>query len=211
MSDFIFNAITRKNEGTARMLRRQGNIPAVLYGSDRKNESIYVDEIEVLKKVKDGYLKTKVFNLAIDNAKKTYPVIVKDIQRNVVNEKIMHLDFLELKKGSTVKMFIPLKAINSTKSPGIKKGGVINVVLDKIELELSCDNIPQSIEIDLDGMMLNQSVLMKDIILPKGATVVKTKANETLLNIIPPSSLKAKMSVQSEDEDNEGDAEEEKS
>ena len=198
--------IIEKREATgtvaARQCRGQHKIPAIVYGKKQQSSGGAVDEIEIFKRTKNTSLKSKVID--IDFAGKKAKALVKDIQRHVVTDKIIHMDFLLLDNKDIVKVFVPFRAVNAALSPGVKKGGIINLVLHSIELSLPAESIPDFIEIDLDGLSLNHSILLKDVKLPERCRIVKADLNDTLLTIIPPSGLRAKMSAEEGEEAEEG-------
>ena len=198
----------RKGSGTglARECRRQNKIPTVIYGKKQKNCQGSVDEIEIFKRTKTASLKSKVID--IDFAGKKSKALVKDIQRDVVTDKIIHMDFLLLDSKDMVKVFVPFRAINANLSPGIKKGGIINLVMHNLELSLPAENIPDFIEIDLSGLNLNHSILLKNVTLPENCRIIKSDLNATLLTIIPPSGLRAKMSAEGEEEEEDAEGSE---
>ncbi|AAW70684.1 50S ribosomal protein L25 [Wolbachia endosymbiont of Brugia malayi] len=156
-----------------RSLRKKGNIPAVVYGKGHNNVNLTLSAKEFTKQYKLGFLSAHVIELDI-SGKKEY-ALVRDIQWHVVKDTIQHVDFQFVDKGSEIKIDIPLSFVNESKSPGIKLGGVLNVLCRSITVKCSPDKIPQAIEVDLSGKMIGQSVHISDVKLPGG---VKLAAHE---------------------------------
>ncbi|MGL9719030.1 MAG: 50S ribosomal protein L25/general stress protein Ctc [Wolbachia sp.] len=154
-------------------LRKKGYIPAVIYGKGHDNVNLTLSAKEFTKQYKSGSLSAHVIELNI-SGKKEY-ALVRDIQWHVVKDTVQHVDFQFVDKGSEIKIDIPLSFINESKSPGIKLGGVLNVLCRSITVKCSPDKIPQAIEVDLSGKMIGQSIHINDVKLPEG---VKLAAHE---------------------------------
>ncbi|MGL9688319.1 MAG: 50S ribosomal protein L25/general stress protein Ctc [Wolbachia sp.] len=154
-------------------LRKKGYIPAVIYGKGHDNVNLTLSSKEFMKQYKLGSLSAHVIELNI-SGKKEY-ALVRDIQWHVVKDTVQHVDFQFVDKGSEIKIDIPLSFINESKSPGIKLGGVLNVLCRSITVKCSPDKIPQAIEVDLSGKMISQSIHINDVKLPEG---VKLAAHE---------------------------------
>ncbi|MDR0288924.1 MAG: 50S ribosomal protein L25/general stress protein Ctc [Rickettsiales bacterium] len=154
-------------------LRKKGHIPAVIYGKGHDNINLTLSAKEFTKQYKSGSLSAHVIELNI-SGKKEY-ALVRDIQWHVVKDTVQHVDFQFVDKGSEIKIDIPLSFINESKSPGIKLGGVLNVLCRSITVKCSPDKIPQAIEVDLSGKMIGQSIHINDVKLPEG---VKLAAHE---------------------------------
>ncbi|MCA4774667.1 50S ribosomal protein L25/general stress protein Ctc [Wolbachia endosymbiont of Mansonella ozzardi] len=154
-------------------LRKKGYIPAVIYGKGHDNVNLTLSAKEFTKQYKSGSLSAHVIELNI-SGKKEY-ALIRDIQWHVVKDTVQHIDFQFVDKGSEVKIDIPLSFINESKSPGIKLGGVLNILCRSITVKCSPDKIPQAIEVDLSGKMIGQSIHINDVKLPEG---VKLAAHE---------------------------------
>ncbi|NSX83238.1 50S ribosomal protein L25/general stress protein Ctc, partial [Wolbachia endosymbiont of Atemnus politus] len=147
--------------------RKKGYIPAVIYGKGHDNVNLTLSAKEFTKQYKLGSLSAHVIELNI-SGKKEY-ALIRDIQWHVVQDTVQHVDFQFVDKGSEVKIDIPLSFVNESKSPGIKLGGVLNVLCRSITVKCSPDKIPQAIEVDLSGKMIGQSIHINDVKLPEGA------------------------------------------
>ncbi|MDR1139981.1 MAG: 50S ribosomal protein L25/general stress protein Ctc [Rickettsiales bacterium] len=154
-------------------LRKKGHIPAIIYGKGHDNINLTLSAKEFTKQYKSGSLSAHVIELNI-SGKKEY-ALVRDIQWHVVKDTVQHVDFQFVDKGGEIKIDIPLSFINESKSPGIKLGGVLNVLCRSITVKCSPEKIPQAIEVDLSGKMIGQSIHINDVKLPEG---VKLAAHE---------------------------------
>src|SRR5208283_3298131 len=142
-------AVTRSGtgKGAARSVRREGRVPAVIYGGGVKPEPISVDFRDINKLIYAGHFLTSIFELEVEGRKQR--VLPRDYQLDVVTDKPVHVDFFRLKAGSRVRIAVPVHVVNRELSPGIKKGGAVNLVLHSVELLAPAESIPESITIDL--------------------------------------------------------------
>lgn len=160
----------------------EGSIPAVIYGKGHDNVNLTLSAKEFTKQYKSGALSAHLIELDI-SGKKEY-ALVRDIQWHVVKDTVQHVDFQFVDKGSEIKIDIPLSFINEGKSPGIKLGGVLNVLCRSITVKCSPEKIPQVIEIDLSGKMIGQSIHINDVKLPEGVKfVAHEEENFTIVTI----------------------------
>ena len=145
-------AVTRSGtgKGAARSVRREGRVPAVIYGGGLKPEPISVDFKDVNKLIFAGHFLTTIFELDMDGRKER--VLPRDYQLDVVTDWPVHVDFLRLTPGSRVRIGVPVHVENREASPGLKKGGTVNLVLHTVEVFAPADNIPESITVDLTGL-----------------------------------------------------------
>jgi large subunit ribosomal protein L25 len=171
-------------KGAARSVRREGRVPAVVYGGGLKPEPISVDYKDVNKLIYSGGFLTSIFELEIEGRKER--VLARDYQLDVVTDRPVHLDFLRLAPGSTVRIGIPVHVVNREASPGLKKGGAVNLVLHTVEVIAPADAIPESITIDLADLDFHDSVHVSAIKLPEGCRPVSAKADLTVVTIVPP-------------------------
>jgi large subunit ribosomal protein L25 len=179
-------AVTRSGtgKGAARSVRREGRVPAVIYGGGVKPEPISVDYKDVNKFIYAGHFLTSIFELEIDGRKER--VLPRDYQLDVVTDRPAHVDFLRLAPGSSVRIGVPVHVANREASPGLKKGGAVNLVLHAVEVMAPADAIPESITIDLAGLDFHDSVHVSAIKLPEGCRPVSSKADQTVVTIVPP-------------------------
>lgn len=183
----------RAGKGTARATRRANKIPAVLYGNKQAPVLLAVDakEVELLSR-KRGFF-THLFEITVDG--KTHKALARDAQRHPVTERLEHVDFLRVDAKSRLTVAVPVQFINSDKSPGIKRGGVLNVVAHTLHLHVSAGQIPESVEIDLSGLEINDSVHTEGLALPKGTELVE-KTGFTIATIAAPSAVRSEMAEQ---------------
>jgi large subunit ribosomal protein L25 len=179
-------AVTRSGigKGAARSVRREGRVPAVIYGGGVKPEPISVDYKDVNKLIYSGHFLTSIFELEVDGRKER--VLPRDYQLDVVTDRPVHVDFLRLAPGSRVRIGVPVHVINREASPGLKKGGAVNIVLHAVEVMAPADAIPESITIDLTGLDFHDSVHVSAVNLPEGCRPVSSKSDQTVVTIVPP-------------------------
>ena len=171
-------------KGAARSVRREGRVPAVIYGGGVKPEPISVDYKDVNKFIFAGHFLTSIFELEVDGRKER--VLPRDYQLDVVTDRPVHVDFLRLSPGSRVRIGIPVHVANREASPGLKKGGAVNLVLHTVEVMAPADDIPESITIDLAGMDFHDSVHVSALKLPEGCRPLSGTAEMTVVTIVPP-------------------------
>jgi large subunit ribosomal protein L25 len=179
-------AVTRSGtgKGAARSVRREGRVPAVIYGGGLKPEPISVDYKDVNKLIYSGHFLTSIFELEVEGRKER--VLPRDYQLDVVTDRPVHVDFLRLAAGSRVRIGVPVHVINREASPGLKKGGAVNLVLHTVEVMAPADAIPESITIDLAGLDFHDSVHVSAVKLPEGCRAVSSKTDQTVVTIVPP-------------------------
>jgi large subunit ribosomal protein L25 len=179
-------AVTRSGtgKGAARSVRREGRVPGVIYGGGEKAEPISVDFKDINKLIYSGHFLTTIFELDIEGRKER--VLPRDYQLDVVTDKPVHVDFFRLKAGSRVRIGVPVHVVNREASPGVKRGGTVNLVLHSVELLAPADAIPESITIDLTGLDFHDAVHMSTLKLPEGCRPADTKTDYTVVNIVPP-------------------------
>ena len=179
-------AVTRSGtgKGAARSVRREGRVPAVIYGGGMKPEPISVDYKDVNKLIYSGHFLTSIFELDVGGRKER--VLPRDYQLDVVTDRPVHVDFFRLIPGSRVRIAVPVHVENREASPGLKKGGAVNLVLHTVEVMAPADNIPASITIDLTGLDFHDSVHVSDLTLPEGCKPAGAKGDPTVVTIVPP-------------------------
>lgn len=179
----------RAGKGASRALRREGRVPAVIYGNKQEAEAIHVEEKALIKLLMTGSFTNSLVEVNI--GKESFRTLPKDVAFHPVTDRPLHVDFLRLSKDATVDVSVPVLFINEEGSPGLKRGGVLNVV--RYELELVCDAsfIPDSIEIDVTGLEIGDSIHISAITLPKGSTSAITDRDFTIATVVAPSALKS--------------------
>jgi large subunit ribosomal protein L25 len=160
------SARNRVGKGSARALRREGNIPAVIYGDKQPPLSIVLDTKEVSKKLHGGGFLTHVATIDVDGEK--IQVLPRDYQLDPVKDFLIHVDFLRVTGASRITVDVPVHFVNQESSPGLKRGGVLNIVRHEIELEVSATAIPEFIEVDLKDADIGDSIHISAVKLPEG-------------------------------------------
>ena len=179
---------TSASTGQVNKLRSDGFIPAVLYGGKKDNLNISLKKLHLQNFINTETFMSKVFELDIDgNPEKALP---RDIAYDPVSDEPIHIDFMRITKGSKLTLEIPVKFINSDKSPGLKKGGVLNIVRRKIELKCDAENIPEDIEVDLSGLDIGASIRISSVKLPANANLTITDRDFVVATIAAPTIVK---------------------
>jgi len=168
-------------------LRSDGFIPAILYGGKENNINISLKKMSLQELIKTETFMSNVVNLEIDgSAEKVLP---KDIAYDPVSDEPIHIDFIRIIKGSRLILEIPVKFINSEKSPGLKKGGVLNIVRRKVKLKCPAENIPNEIIIDLNNTEINTSFKISSVKLPENVTPTITDRDFVIATVVAPTVL----------------------
>jgi len=157
-----------KTKGEVNALRSKGNVPAIVYGGKDQNQKISVSK-KILKTLleKDNFL-SNILTLNIAGDAQT--VLPREIKYDAISDEPIHMDFIRIIKGSKIIIEIPVKFINNEKSPGLKRGGVLNIVRRKVELKCPTENIPTELIVDLDGVDIGESFKISSIKLPENVT-----------------------------------------
>ncbi len=176
-------------KGAARAARRANMVPGVVYGNGEDPVSIQVEFHVLLKMLKAGKFMSTLINLTMDG--KDQRVICRGVQRDVVKDMPIHIDFLRLSRKSRINLNIPVEFVNESDCPGLTKGGVLTVVRNEVEMKVTAGDIPETLTVDLSGLEVGDVVHMSDIPLPEGARAMITDRDFVIANIAAPSSLKS--------------------
>jgi len=178
---------TSASTGKVNKLRSKGFVPAVLYGGKKSNLNISLKKLHLQDLIRTETFMSKVFDLDIDgNPEKVLP---RDIAYDPVSDEPIHIDFIRITKGSILTLEIPVKFINSDKSPGLKKGGVLNIVRRKVELKCPTENIPNEIVVDLDNTEINTSLKISSVKLPENVVPTITDRDFVIATVVAPTIL----------------------
>ncbi|MFC7536890.1 50S ribosomal protein L25/general stress protein Ctc [Sphingomonas sp. GCM10030256] len=179
----------RAGKGASRALRREGRVPAVVYGGNQEPLSIHVEEKLLAKVLSTGHFMNTV--VMIDAGGQTTRTLPKDVQFHPVTSRPTHVDFLRISEHSKVTVAVPVRFDDEDDSPGITRGGVLNVV--RHELEVICDaaSIPDEIHISLAGLDVGESLHISAVTLPQGVESAITDRDFTIATIVAPSALKS--------------------
>ena len=182
---FVAQPRDRVGKGSSRAARRNGLVPAVIYGLGKNPVSITLPFNVVMKEQKKGRLMGHLFNLEVNGTVER--VIPRDVQLDVIMDFPIHIDFLRLDRDAKIEVDVPVHFFNEEASPGLKRGGVLNIVHHEIPLVCSAESIPESIDIDLTGLDIGDAIHINDIKLPEGTTLATTEADFTVATIAVPS------------------------
>lgn len=192
MSDTLVlsaEARDRAGKGASRALRREGRVPAVIYGNNEEPQTVHVEEKLLNKLLGTGHFFNSVIMVEVGG--KSVRTLAKDVAFHPVTDRPLHADFLRVSEHAKVHVNVPVHFANEAGSPGLKRGGVLNVV--RHELELICDaaEIPDEITIDLAGFDVGESIHISHVKLPAGAASAITDRDFTIATIVAPSALKS--------------------
>jgi large subunit ribosomal protein L25 len=204
----VLNAEARQRvgKGAARALRREHKIPAVIYGDKRPPVGIAISGHELYVLLNAGGFMTTVFEISVDGA--TERVIPRDYQVDPVRDVPIHVDFLRVGKDTVIEIEVPVHFTGQDRSPGIKRGGVLNIVRHYVELYVAADAIPESIEVDVSGLDINDSVHISAVKLPGGARPVIQDRDFTIATVAAPSAVRSEAAAAAESGAEEGGEEE---
>ena len=179
----------RAGKGASRELRRQNRVPAVIYGNKQEPELIHVEEKALIKLLMTGHFSNSVVEIELGGKKQI--TIPKDVAFHPVSDRPTHVDFLRIVKGAKVDIEVRVAFINEDASPGLKRGGVLNIVRHELELICENDKIPDDIQIDVAGFDIGDSIHISHVKLPKGSESKITDRDFTIATIVAPSALKS--------------------
>lgn len=192
----------RAGKGAARATRRAGRVPGVIYGDKKDPVMVSLDPAELMRHARThGFFSTLC---EVKVGTETHRVLARDLQLHPVTDKPLHVDFMRISAGSKVTVDVEVVFENELKSPGIKRGGVLNVVRHEVELLCSPEAIPEKLVVDLTGLEIGDSIHFSSISVPAGVTPTITDRDFTVATIAAPSSVR---SAASEEGEGEGEAE----
>ena len=178
---------TSTTTGQVNKLRLEGFIPAILYGGKKSNLNISLKKLQLLDLIKTETFMSKVFDLDIDgNPEKVLP---REIAYDPISDEPIHIDFIRIVKDAILTLEIPVRFINSEKSPGLKKGGVLNIVRRKVELKCPIENIPDEIIVDLDNIEINTSLKISSVKLPDKVVPKISDRDFVIATVVAPTIL----------------------
>ncbi len=179
----------RAGKGASRALRNEGRVPAVIYGDKKDPEAIHVEEKALVKALMSGHFFNATIEVSVGG--KTTLTLAKDVAFHPVTDRPLHVDLYRIGKNSKVTVEVPVIFTNEDASPGLKKGGVLNIVRHEIELICDANNIPEEIEIDMTGFDVGDSVHISAVKLPSDVQVTITDRDFTIATVVAPSALKS--------------------
>ncbi len=198
----VLDLVVREKSGTgnAREARRNGIVPGVIYGGDEKPVSVGIKYNEVLKAINSGQFLSNMVELKTDE--KSQKAITKDVQFHPVTDAPMHVDFYRVTEKTIIDVNVPAVFVGEDTSPGMKRGGALNVVRYSIEVKCPAGSIPDNIEVDISSMEIGDAIHLSEVNLPANVTPGITDRDVTIATIV------ASRTSKTEDEDAEGEGEE---
>ena len=171
----------RAGKGAARAVRREGRVPAVIYGDKKQPETIALDANELKKLYHSGGFLSTVYEITVDGSKQR--VLPRDLQLDPVKDDIVHVDFLRIGRGASVTVEVAVEFINDDTCPGLKRGGVLNIVRHAVELQCPADAIPEHLTVDLASFDIGDSINISAVTLPANVTPTITDRDFTIATI----------------------------
>jgi large subunit ribosomal protein L25 len=172
-----------QGKGDSRKLRQTGYIPAVIYGHGEKTRSVAVNAHELELLFSRVHVENTVIDLNVEGEKKPIRALVREVQTHPARGQIVHVDFYQIHAGERITMQIPLNFVGT--AAGVKNGGILQHTMDEIEVEVSADNIPENISIDVSALEIGDSVHVSDLHVPEGVKVLDN-ADRSVCSVSPP-------------------------
>lgn len=157
-----------KSKGEVNSLRQKGEVPAIIYGGTEKNQKVSLSKKQIKYLIEQENFLSNIISLNIDG--QSIKALPKEVSYDTLTDDPIHIDFLRIVKGAKIIIEIPVKFINNEKSPGLKRGGVLNIVRRKIELKCATENVPNELVVDLEDLEIGTSIKISSISLPKNVT-----------------------------------------
>lgn len=179
----------RAGKGASRALRREGRVPAVIYGGKEYPLAIHVEEKLLRKQLGTGHFFNSIVEVEVNG--QTLRTLPKDVAFHPVTDRPLHADFLRLAKDAKVHVEVPVVFANEAASPGLKRGGVLNIVRHELELVCDSDKIPDDIQIDVTGFDIGDAIHISHVTLPAGSASAITDRDFTIATIVAPSGLRS--------------------
>lgn len=192
--DLVAEARAGTGKGAARQARREGKVPGIVYGDGKEPVALAFDFNKLLTQLRAGRFMSTLWNLKVDG-QDDVRVICRGVQRDVVKDLPIHIDFMRLRRTSKVNLFIPVEFVNQDKCPGLKKGGTLVTVRAEVELIVTAGDIPDHITVDLEGLEVGATIHINDVELPCGAKPTIDR-NFVIANIAAPSALRSEDSAE---------------
>ncbi|MEJ2378365.1 MAG: 50S ribosomal protein L25/general stress protein Ctc [Pseudolabrys sp.] len=182
-------------KGAARAARRSGRVPGVIYGESKPPLMVLIEHDELKKRIYQGRFLTTLYELDIEGEK--HRVIPRDFQLDALKDLPMHVDFLRVSAGASIRVHVPVHVLNTDQSPGVKRGGAVNIVTHTLEVVCPAEAIPESIDVDIAGLEISHSKHLSDVTLPADVRVIGPE-EMTLVTIVAPSGYAEEMKAAAE-------------
>ena len=157
-----------KSKGEVNSLRQKGEVPAIIYGGTEENQKVSLSKKQIKYLIEQENFLSNIISLNIDG--QSIKVLPREVSYDTLTDDPIHIDFLRIVKGAKIIIEIPVRFINNEKSPGLKRGGVLNIVRRKIELKCATENVPNELVVNLEGLEIGTSIKISSISLPEGVT-----------------------------------------
>jgi large subunit ribosomal protein L25 len=178
----------RVGKGAARAIRRAGRVPAIVYGDHKEPVLVSLEPRELVRAAaRPGFFATLI-DIKVDG--ESYRALPREMQSHPVTDAPMHVDFMRVGAGAQITVTVPVAFINHERSPGLRRGGLLNIVRHGIDMVVSADNIPDRIVVDLEGLNMGDSIHIGAITLPEGARPVIHERDFTIATIAAPSAVR---------------------
>lgn len=191
----------RAGKGAARAVRRTGRVPAVIYGGNKEPAIISLDPRDVIKGVDSGEFFSTIYEIKLESGLER--VLPRDLQVHPINDLPQHLDFLRVTAETRVTVEVPVNFLNEEESPGLKRGGVLNVVRYAVEVNCSAEDIPASFDLDLTGLEIGDGLHSSSLILPTGVELTITDRDFTIASVAAPTVVEEETTVIEDGEESE--------
>jgi large subunit ribosomal protein L25 len=185
----------KAGKGAARAARYSGRVPGVIYGENKPPVMVLIEHDELKKRIYAGRFLTTLYEIDVEGER--HRVIPRDFQLDVIKDLPMHVDFLRVSEGAIIRVKIPVHVLNSDQSPGVKRGGAVNIVTHTVDVMCPADAIPESIDVDIAGLEISHSKHLSDVTLPAGIRVLG-REDMTLVTVVPPSGYAEEMKAAAE-------------
>ena len=185
----------KSGKGAARAERRAGRVPGVIYGDNKPPIGVTFDHAEINQRIYAGRFLTTLFDIEVEGKK--HRVIPRDFQLDPVKDTPVHVDFMRLGEGAMIRVNIPVHVRGAESSPGVKRGGAVNIVRHTISVRVKPENIPEAINVDVSDLEINHSRHLNEITLPEGVISLEAET-ATLVTIVPPSGYAEELKAQAE-------------
>jgi len=191
----------RAGKGAARAVRREGQVPAVIYGDKKTPETIALEFNEIVRLLNRGAFLSNVFDIKFDG--QTIRALTREVQFDPVKDLPMHVDFQRIGGDGRIRVMVAVEVANEDKSPGMKRGGVLNIVRREVEVFCPADNIPEKFVIDLDGVEIGTSIHISSITLPEGVSPTITDRDFTVATVAGSAASKSEADTEESEESND--------
>ncbi|MDP2409124.1 MAG: 50S ribosomal protein L25/general stress protein Ctc [Pseudolabrys sp.] len=171
-------------KGASRAARYSGRVPGVIYGDNKPPLMVLLEHDELRKRIYGGRFLTTLFHLDVEGTK--HRVIPRDFQLDVIKDLPMHVDFLRVAEGAMIRVKVAVHVLNAETSPGVKRGGAVNIVTHTVDVLCPAEAIPTSIDVDIGELDINHSKHLSDVTLPPNVKVI-AQGDITLVTVVPPS------------------------